>query len=213
MFTCMLFVSVLLQAAVLAVSTSAVPAVSHPVERIAFGSCLRQTESQPVWNAILATRPDVFVFAGDNVYADTDDPTTMRNAYRLLANQPGYQRLRTTCPVHATWDDHDYGRNDAGAEYPMRAESERIFLDFFQIPDDAPERLRPGVYAAHSHGPAGTADADHCAGLAVVSRSAQARRADRELPQGPLRTKPGCSDDPARCSAMVLAGAAAPGAG
>ena len=37
----------------------------------------------------------------------------------------------------------------------MRAESERIFLDFFKVPDDAPERLRPGVYAVHNHGPPG----------------------------------------------------------
>jgi alkaline phosphatase D len=57
--------------------------------------------------------------------------------------------------VHATWDDHDYGRNDAGADYPMRAQSERIFVDFFDFPEGSPVRSRPGIYSAHSYGPVG----------------------------------------------------------
>jgi alkaline phosphatase D len=125
------------------------------MERIAFGSCLRQEEPQPVWDAIIGAEPDVFLFVGDNIYADTTNPAVMSAAYRKLAGQPGYRRLRALCPVHATWDDHDYGRNDAGAEYPMRVQSERFFLDFFQVPAGAPERSRPGVYAAHSYGPPG----------------------------------------------------------
>ncbi|MCG6867158.1 MAG: hypothetical protein LJE91_00065 [Gammaproteobacteria bacterium] len=50
-------------------------------------------------------------------------------------------------PVLATWDDHDYGENDAGAEYPMKQQSERIFLDFFGVPPGAPSHMRPGIYA------------------------------------------------------------------
>ena len=67
--------------------------------------------------------------------------------YARLAADPGYRRLSGISPVLATWDDHDYGENDAGAEYPMKQQSERIFLDFFGVPPGAPAPLRPGIYA------------------------------------------------------------------
>jgi alkaline phosphatase D len=72
-----------------------------------------------------------------------------------LENQPGYQRLRIRAAVLATWDDHDYGINDGGAKYPMKAESQRAFMDFFAVPDSAPMRSRPGIYDAHIFGPEG----------------------------------------------------------
>jgi len=38
-----------------------------------FASCSHQDMEQPLWKPIIATHPDVFVWGGDNVYADTDD--------------------------------------------------------------------------------------------------------------------------------------------
>jgi alkaline phosphatase D len=59
-------------------------------------------------------------------------------------------------PVVATWDDHDYGANDAGAEFPMKGESKDVFLDFFGEPADSERRLRDGgVYDAYTYGPEG----------------------------------------------------------
>src|SRR5262249_8359183 len=71
-----------------------------------------------------------------------------------LAAVPGWQKLKQTCPVYATWDDHDYGENDAGAEYPRKVESQKLFLDFFGEPADSPRRKREGVYDARVFGPA-----------------------------------------------------------
>lgn len=128
------------------------------VETIAFGSCLRQWKPQPVWDGIAAVAPDVFVFLGDNIYADRGyyrfmrEPERIGSAYAALAAQEGFQRLKKRAIVHATWDDHDYGRNNAGAEYPWRQASEKYFLDFFERPADAPERGRPGIYSAHAFG-------------------------------------------------------------
>jgi alkaline phosphatase D len=73
----------------------------------------------------------------------------MRAVYQQLAAQPGYQRWRKHGPIYATWDDHDYGENDAGVEYPMKEESAAIFYDFFAVPEDSPRRSRPGIYAVH----------------------------------------------------------------
>jgi alkaline phosphatase D len=136
----------------------ALPAAPPPpvaVDRIAVGSCLRQHAPQPVWDAILAAKPDLFVFAGDNVYADTTDVAEMRAAYAALGANPGFRRLRENVPVLATWDDHDYGADDAGAEYPAREASQRVFTEFFGLPAVSTARRRPGVYDAHALGPPG----------------------------------------------------------
>lgn len=135
-------------------------AVSQPggeklVERIAFGSCLGQDLPQPVWEHVLKAQPDLFVFLGDNVYADTNDMNALRATYAKLAAQPGFQRLRKSIPILATWDDHDYGTNDTGSENPTRAESQQVFLDFWNVPKDSPRRKREGVYSSEIYGPPG----------------------------------------------------------
>lgn len=125
-----------------------------PIQRIAFGSCAHQDRPQPIWEPIVAARPQLFLFIGDNIYGDTKDMEVLKQKYAQLAAMPGYQKLLKTCPVLATWDDHDYGQNDAGADYPKRDESQQIFLDFFGVPKDAPLRKQKGVYSAAIFGPA-----------------------------------------------------------
>ncbi len=126
-----------------------------PVERIAFGSCLGQDLPQPIWTAILETDPNLFVFLGDNVYADTHDMSALKATYAKLAAQPGFQKLRDSVRILATWDDHDYGSNDSGSDNPTRAESQKIFLDFWNTPQDSPRRKREGIYDAQIFGPPG----------------------------------------------------------
>jgi alkaline phosphatase D len=126
-----------------------------PISRIAFGSCAHQDRPQPIWGPIVAARPELFLFLGDTVYADTEDMKVMRAKYAKLAALPGYQRLLKTCPVLATWDDHDFGVNDGGAEYPKKRESQQVFLDFFGVPKDSPRRKQEGVYHAEVFGPPG----------------------------------------------------------
>ncbi|MBM4070458.1 MAG: alkaline phosphatase family protein [Planctomycetes bacterium] len=142
-------------ALLLALAGTAQAGDEAPLSRLAFGSCARQDRPQPIWDAVVETRPQRFVFLGDNIYADTEDMDVMRAKYALLARQPGFQKLKQTCPVLATWDDHDYGANDAGAEYPKKRESQQVFLDFFEVPKDDPRRSREGVYFAQVFGPKG----------------------------------------------------------
>jgi alkaline phosphatase D len=124
--------------------------------KIAFGSCAWQDRKQLIWDAVWTSQPDLFVFLGDNVYGDTEDMNELQAKYDKLAAQPGYQRVQATTDVVATWDDHDYGANDAGEEYPMKEESKQIFLDFFGEPADSERRLRDGgIYTAYEYGPEG----------------------------------------------------------
>jgi alkaline phosphatase D len=133
------------------------PAITaqSPLQRIAFGSCATQARPQPIWNAVVAAKPELTLLLGDNIYGDTLDMDVMRAKYAKLAAMPGFQLLRKTCPIFATWDDHDLGANDAGGDYPKKDESQKIFLDFFGDLSDSPRRHRPGVYDAKVYGPQG----------------------------------------------------------
>jgi alkaline phosphatase D len=123
---------------------------------IAFGSCAGQNSPQPIWEEVLEVQPDLWIWAGDTVYGDTEDMDKLRADYAKLSAIPGYQALlETGIPVLGTWDDHDYGVNDGDATYPMRKESQQVFLDFYGVEDDSPRRQREGVYHAEIFGSEG----------------------------------------------------------
>jgi alkaline phosphatase D len=125
------------------------------LSRIAFGACAKQDKPQPIWDAIIETKPQRFLFIGDNIYGDSADMDVLRAKYALLGKQPGYQKLKQTCPVLATWDDHDYGLNDGGADFAKKRESQQVFLDFFEASPTDVRRTREGVYSAYLSGPEG----------------------------------------------------------
>ncbi|MDA1161617.1 MAG: alkaline phosphatase D family protein [Planctomycetota bacterium] len=128
---------------------------NQPLSRISFGSCAKQSQPQPIWEAIVAADPELFLMIGDNIYADTEDMDLLWKHYQMLGAKPGFQKLRQHCPILATWDDHDYGANDAGVEYPKKRESQQLFLDFFEVAKDSPLRKQEGVQSSHLFGPEG----------------------------------------------------------
>jgi alkaline phosphatase D len=128
---------------------------ASPITRIAAGSCIRQERPQPIWKAVAAFEPDVLLLLGDNVYGDTEDMDVLRRKYAKLAANEGFAPLRARVPIVAVWDDHDFGANDVGREYPKRRESQQVFLDFFGVPADSPLRTQEGIYRAVTVGPAG----------------------------------------------------------
>ncbi|WP_421998427.1 alkaline phosphatase D family protein [Reyranella sp.] len=127
------------------------------LSRIAFGSCADQDQPQPIWDAILAYRPELFIFAGDNVYGDfrAPDAANLRRAYARADEVAGYARLRAGVEHLAIWDDHDYGANDGGADFPHKALAKDLFLDFWKVPADDMRRRREGLYESWLRGPAG----------------------------------------------------------
>jgi alkaline phosphatase D len=46
---------------------------ASPLTRIAFGSCADEEKPQPIWDVVLIYRPELFLFAGDNLYGDRRD--------------------------------------------------------------------------------------------------------------------------------------------
>ena len=127
----------------------------EPLSRIAFGSCADEKRPQPIWDAIRRLQPQLFIFTGDNIYADTADPEKLRESYEKLSQLPGFSTLRAATPVIGTWDDHDYGKNDAGAEFEGKGAAKEAFMKFFATPEDSPLRQREGIYDAKIFGPEG----------------------------------------------------------
>jgi alkaline phosphatase D len=127
--------------------------IPERLDRIALGSCNNQNYPTPLWEPLLATNPDLFLFLGDNIYGDTPDMDKLRAAYALLDAQPGFAKLRASVPILATWDDHDYGMNDVGREWPMKEQSKDVFMEFFDVPEDSPRRGRSGIYGSWCFGP------------------------------------------------------------
>lgn len=117
--------------------------------RVAFGSCARQEKPQPIWATIAATNPDLFVFLGDNFYADAQDERTLRKRYDEFEQVETLQAFRRATPHVAVWDDHDFGDDDVGGDYPLKDLSQRLFCDAWQEGPDSPRRRRSGVYESY----------------------------------------------------------------
>jgi len=118
---------------------------------IAFGSCNRQNLPQDYWSTISAHQPDAWLWLGDNIYSDTDDMDKMAADYQTQKSNPAYARFAAEVPhIYGVWDDHDYGINDGGKEWPHQAAAKVEMLKFLDVPAEAPVRERAGAYQAYS---------------------------------------------------------------
>lgn len=126
-----------------------------PLQRILFGSCNKDYKPQPLWPAIVASKPDLWIWLGDIVYGSVDNLADLAGKYRNNKTKPGYEELRKSCRIIGTWDDNDFGLKNGGVENPHKAESQKLLLDFLDEAADSPRRRQDGVYAAYSYGPAG----------------------------------------------------------
>jgi alkaline phosphatase D len=138
------------------------PPPNGTVQRIAFGSCAKHWQPQPIWESVVAQNPDLFLFIGDAIYADTDGKTawlvtekSLRGEWNRLADKPEFQKARESFPFMATWDNHDYGSHAGGADFSVKKESQQLFLDFFGEPADSGRRNSDGIYDAKILGPEG----------------------------------------------------------
>lgn len=128
------------------------PATSAEFTTLAFGSCNHGHLPQPLWPIIETHQPDLFLWTGDVVYADTTNPQKMRQKYQQQLDRPGYQRFTSRIPVDGIWDDHDFGINNGGRNNPVKKEAQRFFLDFMGEAADSPRRSQEGIYTSFTKG-------------------------------------------------------------
>ncbi len=124
-----------------------------PLQEIVFGSCL-DTHDHPMLDRTLTLPRDLFIFMGDNIYADKGGIPMMQEKYALLKNSRFFQGLKAK-PILATWDDHDFGENDGGGSYPHKKEAQVEFWNWLDEPAGSSRRQQEGVYQAQTFGPAG----------------------------------------------------------
>ncbi len=150
--------------------------------KVAFGSCSKVDEPQPLWRLVSSRKPDVFAWLGDNVYADVrksdfykspnifkgKGSETLRpgerprfvartkedheNMYIAQKSIPDYAHLAKTTKIIGTWDDHDCGINDADKYFSQKQERQDLHLDFLNVPKNDPRRTRKGVYTSQKVG-------------------------------------------------------------
>jgi alkaline phosphatase D len=119
------------------------------ISKIAFGSCGSQSHPLPILGLAAKHQPDWFIFLGDNIYGDTKDMQVLQSKYEELGANPNFKKLKKSTQILATWDDHDYGANDAGKEYPQKKASKELFLNFFDEPKNSPRRQHEGIYTSY----------------------------------------------------------------
>ena len=118
--------------------------------QIAFGSCSHQDQPLPILRNIGDLKPDYFVYLGDNIYGDTRDSNVLKSKYEQLGKNPNFMYLNAQTNLLATWDDHDFGENDAGKYYPMKEVSKQLFLSFFNEPKNSNRYKHEGIYTSYS---------------------------------------------------------------
>lgn len=122
---------------------------------IAFGSCNNQEKDQSMWKPILLNQPDLWVWLGDNIYADTDNMQEMAKMYHKVLAEPDYHKLREQSSIMGIWDDHDYGVNDGDKTFHKRRQSKELMLKFLAVPNTNPVWKYEGAYQAYTIGPVG----------------------------------------------------------
>lgn len=115
---------------------------------VAFGSCAHQDKPQPIWDVIYKNNPDLFIFSGDNVYASTPDTKPISAQYKKMNLIPEFRHFREHVPILATWDDHDFGIKDSGADNPEKDEAKKQFLNQWTYVRDSMGVNQKGVYHA-----------------------------------------------------------------
>jgi len=122
---------------------------------IAFGSCNDEDNPQPLWNDIIDMNPDLWIWLGDNIYGDSEDMNVMRQKYNKQNQVSDYRTMRTEVPILGIWDDHDFGKNNAGKEFSKKSESRDLMFEFLDIDESNAAWTREGAYQSYSFGSIG----------------------------------------------------------
>ena len=138
--------------------------MSPPDFSFLFGSCayvndsLHDRPGKPygqsleIYKAMAAQPADFNLWGGDNVYlreADFTSGSGIYYRYHHTRRAPEMQELFAIRPNYATWDDHDYGPNDANESYELKELTLQAFRDYWGNQSYG-EKDVPGIYSKFS---------------------------------------------------------------
>jgi alkaline phosphatase D len=106
--------------------------------RFAIASCMSDDfpdVQRDMWRAMQAQQPDVIFVLGDAAYLDPQNkPPTEESLWRrhvISRSKMDVFLWKTLRPVISVWDDHDYGMNNAGHDFPLKQASAGMFRALF----------------------------------------------------------------------------------
>lgn len=120
-----------------------------PNHNIAICSCMNdkyKKEQLKIWSSLSKKQPDYIFLIGDNVYGDLESdrfkvpdprivtdgakPEMLLRRYMETRRDLGLFYVKKLIPVAMIWDDHDFGKNNGGADYKYKYQSKAIFRLF-----------------------------------------------------------------------------------
>jgi len=126
---------------------------SASLQKVGFASCLDQDVPAPILKPMRAENFDLLLMMGDNVYATRPESQVIADQYKKLLKIEDFAELRAHIPMMATWDDHDYGLGDGGAENPNKEMARRDFLNFWPYVKNSLSKNQQALYHSKIFGP------------------------------------------------------------
>jgi alkaline phosphatase D len=117
-----------------------------PTFTVAVGSCTYVNDSvydrpgkgygsdYKIFNSLASAKPELMLWIGDNTYLREADWTTRTGILHRFSHTRALaemQPLLASTHHYATWDDHDYGPNDADRSYPAKKTTSEVFNAFY----------------------------------------------------------------------------------
>jgi alkaline phosphatase D len=182
------------------------PGPNAVLTRIAFGGGVDQTAPLPIFAAVTAKRPDVFVFTGDNIRlrnaGGSEDATLaeLRAAYADLNLNAHFSAFNMAVPTLAAWSADEDGSHGSGGGASRTGAAEQVFETYWSTA--ALGAGRPGVHGSLSFGPPGR----RVQVLLLDARTSQAEAASAVLGEAQWRWLSAELRDPADIRLIVWPG-------
>ena len=94
---------------------------------------------------------DGLVLIGDTPYIDSTDLAVARAKHRKFLAVPELARLIQHTPMWATWDDHDFGRNDSDGRLEGKENTRQAFVEYRA--NASYGHGEEGIYSSLRYGP------------------------------------------------------------
>ena len=122
--------------------------------RLAFASCAneRRFPKQTGWRRMYSEGAETIVLLGDTPYIDTTDLDVQRRRYREFYSVADVRETLRRLPLIATWDDHDFGRNDTDGRLDGKRHARNAFAEYHAQPSVGDDSNH-GIYTSFRRGP------------------------------------------------------------
>lgn len=115
--------------------------------RVVMSSCvdLSKGNNHAAWDILRNSNPDLHLLVGDNAYVDSSNTKMHWKKHLDVRDVTTIEKAYKSIPSYSTWDDHDYGKNNGGAEYSGKANALKMWKYLWPNPEMGLDGT-PGVF-------------------------------------------------------------------